>query len=73
MIGFRGASRYGHPAYRDGFELECRALKRVREDMGLTNVKIMVPFCRRIDEAEKVRPQKQSLSGYLLNGSFFVN
>jgi pyruvate,water dikinase len=54
MIGFRGASRYGHPAYRDGFELECRALKRVREDMGLTNVKIMVPFCRRIDEAEKV-------------------
>jgi pyruvate,water dikinase len=54
MIGFRGASRYGHPAYRDGFELECRALKRVREEMGLTNVKIMVPFCRRIEEAEKV-------------------
>jgi pyruvate,water dikinase len=54
MIGFRGASRYGHPAYRDGFALECRALKRVRKEMGLTNVKIMVPFCRRIPEAEQV-------------------
>ncbi len=54
MIGFRGASRYGHPAYRDGFALECRALKRVREAMGLTNVKVMVPFCRRIPEAEQV-------------------
>jgi pyruvate,water dikinase len=54
MIGFRGASRYGHPAYRDGFALECRALKRVRDDMGLTNVKVMVPFCRRVAEAEKV-------------------
>jgi pyruvate,water dikinase len=54
MIGFRGASRYGHPAYRDGFALECRALKRVRDEMGLTNVKIMVPFCRRVKEAESV-------------------
>jgi pyruvate,water dikinase len=54
MIGFRGASRYGHPAYRDGFALECRALKRVREEMGLTNVKVMVPFCRRVAEAEHV-------------------
>jgi pyruvate,water dikinase len=54
MIGFRGASRYGHPAYRDGFALECRALKRVRDEMGLTNVKIMVPFCRRVAEAEHV-------------------
>ncbi len=54
MIGFRGASRYGHPAYRDGFALECRALKRVREEMGLTNVKVMVPFCRRVNEAERV-------------------
>ena len=54
MIGFRGASRYGHPAYRDGFSLECRALKRVREEMGLTNVKVMVPFCRRIPEARQV-------------------
>ena len=54
MIGFRGASRYAHPAYRDGFVLECAALRRVREDMGFTNVKIMVPFCRRIAEAESV-------------------
>ncbi|HEY5645053.1 MAG TPA: phosphoenolpyruvate synthase [Pseudomonadales bacterium] len=54
MLGFRGASRYGHPAYRDGFALECRALKRVRDEFGLTNVKIMVPFCRRIPEAESV-------------------
>jgi len=54
MIGFRGASRYGHPAYRDGFALECQALKRVRDEMGLTNVKVMVPFCRRVPEAEAV-------------------
>ena len=54
MIGFRGASRYGHPAYRDGFSLECRALKRVRNEVGLVNVKIMVPFCRRVAEAEHV-------------------
>jgi pyruvate, water dikinase len=54
MIGFRGASRYAHPAYREGFALECAAMKRVREDLGLTNVKLMIPFCRRIDEAEKV-------------------
>ena len=54
MIGFRGASRYAHPAYRDGFALECAAMKRVREEMGLVNVKLMIPFCRRIDEAEKV-------------------
>ncbi len=49
MIGFRGASRYYDPRYREGFALECRALKRVREEMGLTNVKIMVPFCRTVD------------------------
>lgn len=54
MLGFRGAARYTHPAYAEGFALECRALKRVREDMGLVNVQIMVPFCRRVDEAEKV-------------------
>lgn len=54
MIGFRGASRYAHPAYADGFALECQAMKRVREDMGLTNVKLMIPFCRRIEEAERV-------------------
>ncbi|OGA53618.1 MAG: phosphoenolpyruvate synthase [Betaproteobacteria bacterium RIFCSPLOWO2_12_FULL_62_58] len=54
MIGFRGASRYAHPAYADGFALECRAMRRVREAMGLDNVKLMIPFCRRIAEAELV-------------------
>ena len=54
MIGFRGASRYAHPAYADGFALECRAVKRVREAMGFSNVKLMIPFCRRIEEAERV-------------------
>lgn len=54
MIGFRGASRYYHPMYREGFEMECRAMKKVRDDMGLTNVKLMIPFCRTIDEAKKV-------------------
>lgn len=54
MIGFRGAARYVHPAYAEGFALECRAMKRVRETMGLTNLKLMVPFCRRLDEARAV-------------------
>jgi pyruvate,water dikinase len=54
MIGFRGASRYTHPAYREGFALECAAMKRVREELGLTNVKLMIPFCRRVDEAQRV-------------------
>lgn len=54
MIGFRGASRYAHPAYAEGFALECRAMKRVREDMGLTNVIIMLPFVRRVPEADLV-------------------
>jgi pyruvate, water dikinase len=54
MIGFRGASRYAHPAYAEGFALECAAMKRVREAMGLTNVKLMIPFCRRVIEAEQV-------------------
>jgi len=54
MIGFRGASRYAHPAYADGFALECRAVKRVREAMGFSNVKLMIPFCRRVAEAERV-------------------
>ena len=49
MLGFRGASRYAHPAYAEGFALECAALRRVREDMGLTNLMVMVPFCRRVD------------------------
>ena len=54
MIGFRGAARYTHPAYAEGFALECAAMKRVRDDMGLTNVKLMIPFCRRIDEGKRV-------------------
>jgi pyruvate,water dikinase len=54
MLGFRGASRYAHPAYADGFALECRALRQVRQDMGLTNLKVMVPFCRRVPEGVKV-------------------
>jgi pyruvate,water dikinase len=54
MIGFRGAARYAHPAYREAFALECRAMRRVREEMGLTNLKIMVPFCRRLEEADRV-------------------
>ena len=54
MIGFRGASRYIHPAYEEGFALECRAMKRVREDMGLSNVVLMIPFCRRVEEARHV-------------------
>jgi pyruvate, water dikinase len=54
MLGFRGASRYAHPAYAEGFALECAAMKRVREEMGLTNVILMLPFVRRVAEAEQV-------------------
>ncbi len=54
MIGFRGASRYTHPAYAEGFDLECKAMLRVREEMGLSNVILMIPFCRRIEEAKAV-------------------
>jgi len=54
MLGFRGASRYAHPAYAEGFALECRAMKRVRETMGLANVILMLPFVRRVAEAELV-------------------
>ena len=54
MIGFRGASRYYDARYREGFALECRALTRVRDEMGLTNVKVMVPFCRTVEEARLV-------------------
>jgi pyruvate, water dikinase len=54
MIGFRGASRYVDETFRPCFELECRALKRVREEMGLTNVQVMVPFVRTLKEAEQV-------------------
>jgi pyruvate,water dikinase len=54
MLGFRGAARYSHPAYAEGFALECRAMRRVREDMGLNNLRLMIPFCRRVKEAEDV-------------------
>lgn len=54
MIGFRGASRYYDDRYREGFALECRALKKVREEMGLVNVIPMVPFCRTVGEGERV-------------------
>jgi pyruvate,water dikinase len=54
MLGLRGASRYLHPRYRAGFALECRALRKVRETMGLTNVKLMVPFCRTAEEGRRV-------------------
>ena len=57
MLGFRGALRYGSERYADGFNLECAALKFVRENMGLDNVKIMVPFCRTPKEAESVLSQ----------------
>jgi pyruvate,water dikinase len=54
MIGFRGASRYYDERYRDAFALECRAMKKVREEMGLRNLKLMVPFCRTVEEGRKV-------------------
>jgi len=54
MLGFRGASRYYSPDYKEGFALECRAIRRVRETIGLDNVVVMIPFCRTVREAEKV-------------------
>ena len=54
MIGFRGASRYAHPNYEEGFELECKAMKRVRDAMGFDNVILMIPFCRRVNEGKLV-------------------
>jgi len=54
MIGWRGASRYYSEAYREAFELECQAFKKVRDGMGITNIKAMIPFCRSLDEARRV-------------------
>jgi pyruvate,water dikinase len=54
MIGFRGASRYYDDRYREGFALECRAVKRVRDEMGFKNVKVMIPFCRTLKEGRRV-------------------
>jgi len=61
MIGFRGASRYTHPRYREGFALECAAMKRVRDEMGLNNVKLMIPFCRTLEEGRQVLLTMESL------------
>jgi len=60
MLGFRGASRYYHERYREAFALECAALKRVREAMGLKNLKVMIPFCRTVEEARKVLAEMEA-------------
>jgi pyruvate,water dikinase len=60
MIGFRGASRYYSDFYRKGFALECEAMKKVRNEMGMTNVKLMIPFCRTVEEGEKVLAEMAS-------------
>jgi len=54
MLGFRGASRYYNDLYKEGFGLECKAIKKVREQMGLSNLKVMIPFCRTVEEGKKV-------------------
>ncbi len=59
MLGFRGAARYYDPRYRDGFALECQAMRKVRDEMGLTNVKLMIPFCRTVDEGRQVLAEMQ--------------
>jgi pyruvate, water dikinase len=57
MLGFRGASRYYDERYADGFALECAALRRARQNLGLTNIKVMIPFCRTVDEGRRVLSQ----------------
>jgi pyruvate,water dikinase len=57
MLGFRGASRYYHPRYQAGFALECHAVKKVRDEMGLTNLKLMIPFCRTVEEGRLVQTE----------------
>src|SRR5690606_37130925 len=57
MLGFRGAARYYDDRYRDSFALECRAVRRVRDEMGLRNMKLMVPFCRTVEEGRRVIAQ----------------
>jgi pyruvate,water dikinase len=75
MIGWRGASRYYSEDYKAAFGLECKAIKRVREEMGLSNVVVMIPFCRTVDELMKVKgvmaayglvPGKEGLELYLM-------
>jgi len=60
MLGFRGASRYYNPRYQAGFALECRAMKKVRDEMGLTNVKLMIPFCRTVEEGRLVLAEMET-------------
>jgi len=73
MIGWRGASRYYDPGYVDGFELECKALKIVRNEMGLTNVIVMVPFCRTVEEGKKVLAEAEKFGLSRKGGcKFFV-
>jgi pyruvate,water dikinase len=60
MLGWRGACRYYSQEYREGFELECKAIRKVREEMGLDNVIAMIPFCRTVKEAEKVLEEMES-------------
>jgi pyruvate,water dikinase len=57
MIGFRGACRYYHPRYQEGFALECLAMRKVRDDMGLRNLKLMIPFCRTVEEGLRVQAE----------------
>ena len=60
MIGWRGSSRYYNDQYKEGFALECRAVKKVREEFGLKNLKVMIPFCRTLQEAKKVIAQMEA-------------
>ena len=60
MLGFRGASRYYNDRYRAGFALECRAIKKVRGEMGLSNLKVMIPFCRTVEEGRNVLAEMES-------------
>jgi len=60
MLGFRGASRYYGPRYQAGFALECRAMKKVRDEFGLTNLKLMVPFCRTVEEGRLVLAEMET-------------
>jgi len=60
MLGWRGASRYYHPNYKEGFALECKAVKKIRDEMGLVNLQVMIPFCRTIEEAKKVIKEMES-------------
>lgn len=61
MIGFRGASHYYNPRYRDGFALECYAINHLRQKVGLTNIKVMIPFCRSPEEGERVLAEIEGL------------